>query len=91
MSPRQKYDHTFKKTAVELVKAGNSIRQVALDLGINENMLWRWKKEFDKGCFEPETLNLLEEVKTLRKKLNEAELEREILKKALTIFSKHPH
>ena len=91
MSPRQKYDQTFKKTAVDLVKAGNSVKQIALDLGINENMLWRWKKEFDKGCLEPETLNLLEEVKTLRKKLNEAELEREILKKALTIFSKHPH
>jgi len=44
---RRKYDREFKEDAVRLIVDGSrSVREVARDLGIHENMLCRWKKEY---------------------------------------------
>ena len=92
---RRRYDRDFKEGAVRLVlNGGRSVRSVARDLGIHENMLHRWKAEYlgdrehafpGKGHMKPHE----EELMRLRKKLADVEEEREILKKALAIFSKH--
>jgi transposase len=92
---RRGYDRDFKEGAVRLVlDGGRSVRSVARDLGIHENMLHRWKAEYledrehafpGKGHMKPHE----EELMRLRKKLADVEEEREILKKALAIFSKH--
>ena len=92
---RRRYDREFKEGAVRLVlDGGRSVRSVARDLGIHENMLHRWKSEYledrehafpGKGHMKPHE----EELMRLRKKLADVEEEREILKKALAIFSKH--
>jgi transposase len=92
---RRRYDRDFKEGAVRLVlDGGRSVRSVARDLGIHENMLHRWKAEYledrehafpGKGHMKPHE----EELMRLRKKLADVEEEREILKKALAIFSKH--
>jgi transposase len=92
---RRRYDRDFKEGAVRLVlDGGRSVRSVARDLGIHENMLHRWKSEYledrkyafpGKGHMKPHE----EELMRLRKKLADVEEEREILKKALAIFSKH--
>jgi len=77
-----------------VLDGGRSVRSVARDLGIHENMLHRWKAEYledrehafpGKGHMKPHE----EELMRLRKKLADVEEEREILKKALAIFSKH--
>jgi transposase-like protein len=40
---RRVYPEEFKAEAVALArKRGKAVRQVAADLGINENMLYRW-------------------------------------------------
>ena len=92
---RRRYDRDFKEGAVRLVlDGGRSVRSVARDLGIHENMLHRWKAEYledrehafpGKGHMKPHE----EELMRLRKKLADVEEEQEILKKALAIFSKH--
>ena len=42
---RSKYDEEFKKNAVKLSYASpKSVKQVADDLGIKENLLYRWRK-----------------------------------------------
>jgi Transposase and inactivated derivatives len=92
---RRRYDRDFKEGAVRLIlDGGRSVRSVARDLGIHENMLHRWKAEYledrehafpGKGHMKPHE----EELMRLRKKLADVEEEREILKKALAIFSKH--
>jgi len=92
---RRRYDRDFKEGAIRLVlDGGRSVRSVARDLGIHENMLHRWKAEYledrehafpGKGHMKPHE----EELMRLRKKLADVEEEREILKKALAIFSKH--
>jgi len=94
--PRRQYDRAFKEGAVRLViEGGQSVISTARDLGITENMLGRWKKEYledqehafpGKGRMKPED----EELFQLRRRVVELEQEREILKKALAIFSRHP-
>jgi transposase len=93
---RRRYDRTFKEGAVRLViENGQTLAQTARDLGITENMLSRWKKEYledqehafpGKGRMKPEDAELFQ----LKRRVADLEQEREILKKALAIFSKHP-
>ncbi len=47
---RKQYTREFKLEAVRLVTEGGlSLAQAARDLGLNDNMLSRWKKEFEQG------------------------------------------
>jgi len=81
------YDEEFKKNALSLLKAGRSAFSVAESLGISTSLLYRWKKTAsDQASSSVKTQN--EEIKNLRKKLAEVEEERDILKKALSIFSR---
>ena len=94
--PRRKYDREFKVEAVKLVtERGTSIAEAARNLGIHENLLRTWKKKYEedtvdsfpgKGNLKPQD----EQLRRLRKKLADVEEERDILKKALAIFSKEP-
>ena len=93
---RRKYDREFKIEAVKLVtERGTSLAEAARNLGIHENLLRTWKKRYladtkdsfpGKGHLKPQD----EQVWRLRKKLADVEEERDILKKALAIFSKEP-
>ena len=90
---RRKFDSQFKMEAVRLVLNGKSITQVADDLGINANVLARWKREYlqDKDHAFPGQGHLKpddEELRQLKKQLRDVTEERDILKKALAIFSK---
>jgi len=93
---RRRYDRGFKEGAVRLViENGQTLVGTARDLGITENMLSRWRKEYlegrehafpGKGRMKPEEAELHQ----LKRRIADLEQEREILKKALAIFSKHP-
>jgi transposase len=94
--PRKQYEREFKANAVRMVtERGRRLSEVARDLGINENMLWRWKRELSE---EPEQAfpgkghlqGKDEEIRQLRKELADVREERDILKKVVTIFSKQP-
>lgn len=92
---RKKYDRQYKIDAVSMVINGErSVAEVARDLGIDGNVLYRWKREFSrqqigafpgKGRLGPQE----EELRRLRRELEQAKEDREILKKALAFFSKH--
>jgi transposase len=93
---RRKYDREFKEDAIRLIlDGGRTVREVARDLGIHENMLHRWKQEYlldkehsfpGKGHMKPHE----EEIFKLKRKITDLEEDRAILKKALAIFSKRP-
>jgi transposase len=92
---RKIYDSAFKRKAVELSNERSNITELARELGIRVTMLYKWRKDFDKfgvGSFPGKgILKQTQEQKTiseLEAKLKEAELERDILKKAVGIFSK---
>ena len=93
---RRKFDREFKIEAVRLITdRGMSVTQVAHDLDIHENVLRKWNNQFlqdtnnafpGKGRLKPEE----EELRRLKRELADIKEERDILKKALAIFSKHP-
>ncbi len=92
---RKSYDAAFKRQAVELSKGRKNLSELARELGIRPHHLYNWRKEykeFGEGSF-PGNGNLKltseqERIHELEKKLRDVELEHEILKKAVAIFSK---
>lgn len=92
---RKHYDKEFKLMAINRCESGKPTREVAQELGIDRGMLYRWRREleqFQEGSFSGHgNQNLSDEEKEivrLKKELKEAQLESEILKKAIRIFSK---
>lgn len=90
----RRYDKEFKQNAVNLVlEGGRSVSDVAESLGIKENLLYRWKVLFlkdresafpGKGHMTP----LEEENRRLKRENYNVKMERDILKKALAVFSR---
>ncbi|MDR0306799.1 MAG: transposase [Chitinispirillales bacterium] len=85
---RSKYDEEFKKNAVKLSYASpKSIKQVADDLGVNENSLYIWRKKYTAEGDKSRTATLEEEMKALRLENAELKIERDMLKKATAYFA----
>jgi transposase len=93
---RRKYDREFKVEAVKLVMGGGrAVAEVARNLGIHENLLYKWREKYTediahafpgKGRLKPAE----EELRRTKRELANVTQERDILKKALAIFSKEP-
>jgi transposase len=91
---RRRFSREFKVEAVKLVRdRGVSAAQAARDLGIHENVLRKWVKEFGSdpsqafpghGQMKPEQL----EIERLRREVQKLKAERDILKKATAFFAK---
>lgn len=91
---RKKYDSNFKKKAVELSNARGSVSEVASELGVNPNLIHRWRREFNQyahnsfpGQGKPKLTDEEKEIARLKAELKDAQMERDILKKAIGIFS----
>ncbi len=93
--PRRKYDEEFKRDVVKMLLAGRSVQDVSQSLGINSNMVHRWKAEHSgaggttkllPGVVIPDVSGA--EHERIKARLREVEQERDILKKALGIFSR---
>jgi transposase len=88
------FSREFKRDAVQLVtEKGMPVGKVARELDIHPNLLHGWRRRYlaqgdkafvGKGRVRPEEA----EIKGLRKKLEKVKEERDILKKALAVFSK---
>jgi transposase len=94
MATRRTYSREFKIDAVQLVlEQGMTRRQVARDLGIDPASLRAWIKQFaddPERAFPGKGKPRDEELHRLRRELEEARMERDILKKAIGIFSQMP-
>lgn len=77
---RRSYDAEFKREALKLVDSGLSAAEVAAALGIRSQALYSWRLE-RKGREQASGEELSGEVEALRRRLREAEQERDILKK----------
>ncbi len=93
---RRQFDREFKLMAVNLCHTGKPTKEVAEELGIRPDMVRRWKRELEQsgeGSFSGHgNANLSVEQKQildLKKELREAQIERDILKKAVSIFSRN--
>lgn len=96
MERRKKYDKEFKIEAVRYYEESNKSRkEIEQELGITSGCLSHWKRELsDQGIDAfPGNGNLPDtekEISRLRRELEIVREERDILKKAISIFSKTP-
>ncbi len=92
MSKRRKYSPEFKLEAVALTyQPGVSCRQIALEIGINPNLLSRWKREANTNSdktFAGSGTPRDEEVAQLKRELARLKKERDFLREAATFFAK---
>lgn len=92
MSKRKRYSSEYKRELVEVVRrTQSSCRQIALEVGINPNMLTRWVREADAGggkVFPGNGTPRDEELARLRRELSKVTKERDFLKDAAAYFAK---
>lgn len=87
---RKKYSNEFKIDAVKLlISSGKTIRQLSEDLGVHDSVLSRWRREYENSQkpFPGNGNPIDKELFELKKENAILREEREILKKALAIFS----
>ena len=95
---RRHYSEEFKKDAVShSLTSEKTVEEVSRDLGIAHSNLKRWRAQYSKNgelAFPGKGKQRLtpqeEEIRRLKKELYEVQQERDILKKALAIFTKKP-
>ena len=95
---RRQYSEEFKKDAVgHSLTSEKTVEEVARDLGIAHSNLRRWRAQYSKngelafaGNGKQRLTPQEEEIRRLKKELYEVQQERDILKKALAIFTKKP-
>lgn len=89
---RKSYTPEFKHETVRLITdEGQSVAEVARNLGINATMLGRWKREDlegdafpGKGRMKP----MEEELRRLQRENRQLKMDLEILKKAAAFFAR---
>lgn len=94
---RRKYDISFKEDVIRMIAAGRPIAELSVALGVSGSLIRRWYKDaqfpasntLEKGT-QSSILqnNALAENERLKIELRRTEQERDILKKALGIFSR---
>jgi transposase len=94
-----KYNEDFRRDAVELVRSsGRTLRDVGRELGVNHETLRGWvaaakradeQRRAGRGADDGELSGAeRDELRRLRRKVAELELEKEILRKAAAYFAK---
>lgn len=93
MTKNRRYTDEFKREVVALATSGEKgISELARDLGINANLIYKWRQRYEIDE-ETEQLRpsserqLLVENRRLRRELEIVRQERDVLKKAIQIFS----
>jgi transposase len=90
----QRFDEEFKREAVRLSQLdGRTVAGTARSLGIDTNTLGLWRKQFGASVAAEGRAPMTDaakdrEIMELRKRLREAEQERDILKKAVGVISR---
>jgi transposase len=92
---RKAYPKEFKVMSVELSNTRSDLTALAKELDIKPSLLYRWRKEYSSkpstsfpGNGKVISTEAEQEVARLKKELRETQMERDILKKAVSIFSK---
>lgn len=88
----KKYDNEFKLMIVDLLKSGIRTKQLSEEYGLHPSVINRWRQEYNSkgGDFSKKEIPSSEsqEIMALKKELRDVKMERDILKKAVSIFSK---
>lgn len=87
---RRKFSKEFRNDVLNILKTGDKkVPELSKELGIAEQVIYRWYKKSNVSRVEEEKVgDQGKEVRELRAKLADITEERDILKKAVSIFSK---
>lgn len=90
MAKKRTYPPEFRHKVLELVRSGRSVNGVASEFEIARQTIMNWLKqdEIDAGRREGVTTEEQLEIRRLKKRVRELEIEREILKKAAAWFAR---
>lgn len=93
---KKTYDRAFKENAVKLSLERKNQSSLARELGIDPSILRRWRREYEQykenswqGKGNAPLSEIEREILRLKKELQRAKLEAEILKKAIAFISKN--
>ncbi|GMA52931.1 transposase [Alicyclobacillus contaminans] len=81
----KKYNQETRELILQLNKRGQSVPSLAREYGISEATIFNWKKEYTP---DEETGKSQADIHQMEKKMHRLEQENDILKKAITIFTK---
>lgn len=91
---RKRFDESYRREVVELSYRRDSIQSLSKELGISPDLIYRWRRELISkvplqwASNEPISREELElENRRLKRAIQEIEEDKEILKKAIDIFS----
>lgn len=89
---RRRYSQAFKLEAVRLAQEGDrSLAQLERDLGLSSALLGRWVREYEEegeaAFLQQRSASDKARIRELERQLADAKEERDILKKAVAIFS----
>lgn len=91
---RKTYDKEFKQKAVELSAVRGNVHDVAQDLDVRPELIHRWRRELTRnpslafgGKGRVQLTEEQRELARLKRELADVTMERDILKKAVRIFS----
>ena len=85
---RKKYDEEYKKNIVSLIENGKSISEIEREYGISRKNIYNWKYKYGTITTSTGETTSNDEIAKLKKELKQIQLENEILKKAVAIFTK---
>ena len=92
MEKRRKYSEEFKREAVGLTRQpGASVSEVARDIGIGANLLFRWRRKFEgegKKAFPGSGVARDQELLALKRELAKVKRERDFLRDAAAFFAR---
>jgi transposase len=100
MRRRRKFTKEFKDQAVRhLMKSDKSLKEVATGLDVDRSLLGVWRRQYiakadaavSPGSDEMKPSEMDAEMRRLRKELSDMKEQRDILKKAVRIFSRDPN
>ena len=85
-----KYDEEFKKMIVNLCETNKdkTMSDIAREYGITRTSITQWRKKYGTITTSTGETTSNDEILKLKKELQQVQLENEILKKAVAIFSK---
>ena len=86
------HSNEFKTMIVELKQSGMPTKALSAEYDLNPSMISRWCREYKTksgDLSKPKEVSVQElELRALKKELKDVKIERDILKKAVSIFSK---
>jgi len=88
---RPPYPPEFRREAVQMVRSGRSVRDVAESLGMTPQSLRNWVKQEQLDLHERDdglTSAEREELRELRRRVRRLEQERDLLKRAAAFFAR---